>query len=56
MDMDLKSAIQIATDVIACNLSGSDVYTLDGYQDSSKMYEEFYLDEAGVARLVNELF
>ena len=56
MDMDLKSAIQIATDVIACNLSASDVYTLDGYQDSSKMYEEFYLDEAGVARLVNELF
>lgn len=56
MDMDLKSAIQIATDVIACNLSASDVYTLDGYQDSSKMYEEFYLDDAGVARLVNELF
>lgn len=55
-DLDLKSAIQIATDVIACNLSASDVYTLDGYQDSSKMYEEFYLDDAGVARLVNELF
>lgn len=56
MDLDLKSAMQIAMDVIDCNLSASGIYILDGYQDSSKVYEEFYLDEVGVARLVNELF
>lgn len=55
-DMNLKTLTQLAFDIFDCTLADGNVYTLEGYQDSSKVYEEYYLDESAVKELIEKLF